>query len=69
MEKKLCVLTPEAMFFKTSDAVLWFNHPDTDDEEYNNEHVRIYTDPKSEAPFIRCDVSKIKEVDQSMTEI
>jgi len=67
MEKKLCVFLPETDH-KVGDSVYWFDHPNTEDAEFNGEHVRIYSSPSADTPFLRCHICQIKEVELSMIE-
>ena len=68
MGKKLCVFVPEADC-KPNDSVYWFDHPSTGFNEFDTKSVRVYASQDSENPVLRCHICKIKEVEESMTEI
>lgn len=62
--KKTCILTQSS---KAGARIFYFDHPETDDAEFNQNYVRVYYDIKEKEPFLRCHVSKVIEVPDTET--
>jgi hypothetical protein len=60
--KKSCILTEEN---KNGAQIFWFEHPDTEDRDFNRNYVKVFFNESDEQPFLRCHVSNVIEVPET----
>lgn len=61
--KKRCILKEEN---GTGARVFYYDHPDTEYQDFNKETIRVYAHESDSQPFLRCHVSQMIEVPDSV---
>jgi len=60
---KRCILTEENGM---GAQVFYYDHPETEFPDFNKETIRVYFNKEDRQPFLRCHISQIIEVPESV---